>query len=327
MKKRLAILVSIFLFSILVPSILALNTGVCVTAEVSDISPSSIGVNKEFTVGIQIENCGDKIPGPVSFELLNPPTDILIKEPLILNISKLYYANSERFITYHMKTSEDIISGTYIIKTRLSYEDRIKNGEISIDVIGDKAELSIASIKTDPVLPYKEDIVELTLRIENFGDGTANAVKVYTEHPFNGVKESFIGTLLNDEDGPAIFTFIADKYGEFEIPVKINYKDDFGDQEIQSQINITILKKEINWGLIIFVIVLIGFSVWAVNHYAKLKRTKNKIIHQLLQGENIHKKSLEEHPKKHIRKSQEEKKKKEKRIKEFKKEVLKKYKK
>ena len=140
-----------------------------------DISPSSIGINEEFTVGVQIENCGDKVPDFVSFELINPPIDIEIKEPLILNISRIYYGNSERFITYHMKTTTNAQPGTHTIKTRLSYGSQdfsmIKNDEITINVLGDKAELNIASAKTDPVIPRKGDTIELTLRIENFGEG------------------------------------------------------------------------------------------------------------------------------------------------------------
>ncbi len=325
MKKEVILtLISIFLFLLVLSPVLALEKGFCVNSEITDISPSSIGVNKEFTVGIQIENCGDVKPEYVSFELLNPPTDITIKEPLIINISKLYYGNSERFILYHMKTSKKAVSGTYVIKTRLIYENTIKNGEISFDIIGDEAELSIASIKTSPVLPYKGDTIELILRIENFGDGTANAVKIYTEHPFQGIKESFLGTLEPDEDGPAVFTFIAKKSGEFEIPVKISYKDDFGTNEIQSKINITILRKKINWFLIIFIIILITFSIWAFKHYSKLKRTKNKIIHQLLQGKTIHKENTNKITQEKIKK-QEEKEKREKR--EFKEEILKKHKK
>jgi len=324
----------IFLFIIaIVPTITALDKGYCVTAEVSDISPSSIGVNEEFTVGIHIENCGDKMPGYVSFELLNPPTDITIKEPLIINISKLYYGNSERFITYHMKTTEDAQPGTHIIKTRLSYGKNefsiIKNYNITFNVIGDKAELSIASLKTNPVLPKEGETVELTMRIENTGDGTAKSVEVYVDHGFQGLKQSFIGALDSDEDGPAVLTFIVDEPGEFEFPVTISYKDDFGDNEIKTNVSLNVLKKESNIGAIILAIVIIAVFGWGIYYFIKTKKSKEKIIHQLLQGENVKPERLEETTKKHIRKSQEEedKKKKERRRKEFKREILAKYKK
>jgi len=327
------VIITIMTFLIMT-SVNALVKGYCVTAEVSDISPSSIGVNEEFTVGVQIENCGDELPEYVSFELLNPPTDITIKEPLIINISKLYYGNSERLITYHMRTTKDAQPGTHLIKTRLSYGKKespiMKDYTITIDVIGEKAELSIASLKTNPVLPRKGETVELTLRIENTGDGTAKSVEVYLDHEFQGLKQSFIGALDADEDGPAILTFIVDKSGEFEFPIVISYKDDFGDNEIKTNISLNVLKKESNVGTIIFVILMIVIFGGGIYYFIKTKKSKDKIIHQLLQGENVRPERLKKTTKKPIKKShkeQEEKEKKAKRIKEFRREILEKYKK
>ncbi len=341
MKKEVISLVSIFLFLLILPSVLSLNAGFCVTAELSDISPSSTKIGDEFTIGIHIENCGTTLPQNVSFDILTLPSDISVKEPLINEIPKIWYANSERFLVFHMKVDDEAQSGTYVIKTRLSYGDgtmkMIKDDEISIDVIGDQAELSIASLKTNPILPTKGETVELTMRIENTGKGTAKAVEVYTDHSFQGLKQSFIGALKSDEDGPVVLTFITNKHGEFEIPVTISYKDDFGNHEIQTEINLSILRKKINWGLIIFVIVLIVFAIWGFRNYAKLKRTKNKIIHQLLGGEKEEEEIgfkdafPKEEKKIKIPKARkeidEEETKKERRKKEFKEELLKKYKK
>ncbi len=283
------VIVAVIVFLILV-SASVLGREYCATAEISDISPSSIGIGEEFTVGVQIENCGEKIPEDISFELLNPPTDIAIKEPLIINISRLNW-NSERFIIYHMRTSNDAQPGTYVIKTRLSYGGLqysiIENYNIVIDVIGDKAELSVASLKTEPVLPRKGDTVELTLRIENTGDGTAKAVSVYADHPFQGLKQSFIGALDSNEDGPAVLTFIVDKVGEFELPITISYKDDFGDNEIKTNVNLNILKKKSNIGAILFTILILAVLGWGIYYFLKTKKAKDNIIQQLLKGENF----------------------------------------
>lgn len=290
MKNNFILAVLIFLSVSFVLPFVNSQTGYCVIAEVSDISPSSIGIGEEFTVGVHIENCGLEMPEYVSFELLNLPVDIEIKEPLIINISSLYYGNSERFITYHMKTAEDAQPGTHIIKTKLSYGGRefsiIKDYNITFEVIGDKAELGIASLKTNPVLPFEGDTVELTLRIENTGDGTARSVSVYVDHEFQGLKQSFIGALDSDEDGPAVLTFIVDEAGEFEFPVTIFYYDDFGKKEIKTNINVNILKKKANIGGIIFAIIIIAVIGWGVFYFFKVKKLKDKIIHQLLKGEN-----------------------------------------
>jgi len=326
-KLIFTIMISVFLIGFV-------NAASCVTAEISDISPSSIEVGEEFTVGIQIENCDSDDPGTVYFELLNPPTDITIKEPLIINIPELNYANSERIITYHMKVDEDASPGIYVIKTRLSYGVTIRNYNITFDVIGNKAELGIASLKTNPVLPKEGETVELTMRIENTGKGTAKSVEVYVDHPFQGLKQSFIGALDSDEDGPAILTFVVDKFGEFEFPVTISYYDDFGENEIDTNIGLNVLKKETNFGLIIFTILIIAVFVWGIYYFRKTKKAKDRIIHQLLQGEEFDKKELKETPKKPLKRllketpsEKLERTKKERRIEEFKREILEKYKK
>ncbi len=334
MVKKEVILVIMFLFMVSIFLIGFVNAAFCVTAEISDIVPSSIGIGEEFTVGIQIENCGDDIPLSIYFELLNPPTDITIKEPLILEIPELNYGNSERFITYHMRTTNDALPGTHVIKTRLSYSGVIRNYNITFEVIGEKAELSIASIKTDPVLSVEGDTVELTLRIENTGDGTAKSVEVYVNHPFQGLKQSFIGALDSDEDGPVILTFIVDEAGEFVFPVTISYKDDFGDNEIETNVSLNVLEKEYNIGGIIFAILIIAIFGGGIYYFIKTKKSKDKIIQQLLHGENFDKEELKETPKKPLKKplkkiqeTKAEREKKERRMSEFKREILEKYKK
>ena len=310
------------------------NAALCVTAEVSDISPSSIKVGEEFTVGVQIENCGSENPGIIYFELLNPPTDIEIKEPLLIDIPELNYADSERFIIYHMKVSENASPGTYVIKTRIMYGEAVRNQNITFEVIGNRAELGIASLKTDPVLPRKGETVELILRVENTGDGTAKSVEVFVDHPFQGLKQSFIGALDSDEDGPTVLTFVVDEAGEFEFPVTILYYDDFGENEMKTNINFNVLKKETNIRSIIFAIIILVVFVWGIYYFRKTKKAKDRTIHQLLQGENFDREELKETPQKPLKKpfkkiqeTKTEREKKERRREEFKREILEKYKK
>lgn len=278
------ILFLFFLVFFLSQSVYALSEHSCVVAEVSDISPSSIEIGEEFTVGLQVENCGSKMPTFVSFELMQVPKDLEIKEPLVINISKLYYGNSERFITYHMRTKDNASPGTYVIKTRLRYDNIIKEDEITFEIIGAESELGIATIKTDPVLPIEGDTVEMTLRVENAGTGTAKSVKVYVDHPFKGLKQSFIGTLEPQEDGPAVLTFIVDEAGEFTFPVIISYNDDFGEGETKTEMGISVLKKPSNIGTIIFVVILLALIGGGIYYFFKVKKSKDKIIHQLLKG-------------------------------------------
>ncbi len=368
--------------------------GECVTATVQGINPSSVGIDDEFTLGINLENCGSEIPENVTFAITSIPHDILVTEDLVTNIPKLFYSTSERYIRYHMRTTPDAKSGPHVIKMKLTYGSEgfatSKNYEVEIIVIGEDAEprissvktspeyiyegdtvdlrlgienygeaiaksvvvsldhdfkgikdstigtldlngtqtalfkfkaskageykipviieyeddfgkqkdeyeikitvldkkgiLNIASVKIDPVLPYMGDTVELTMRVENFGDRTINSIRVYADHPFKGLKESFIGTLDPNEDGPAVVTFIADQAGEYEFPITITYSDDFGEEQINTKVNIIVLETDSgpeHTALILLVLIVIGGLIF---YNYRTKKAKDKIIKQLMKG-------------------------------------------
>ncbi|NPE30870.1 hypothetical protein HNV12_23530 [Methanococcoides sp. SA1] len=367
---------------------------ICVNAEIQEISPSSISIDEEFTLGINIESCGSKAPEDITFEIISIPPDIIVTEDLITKIPKLTYSTSERHLIYHMRTTNDANPGPHIIKMKLTYpnidiettkyydveirvtgedaEPRISsvitnpeyiyagdtvdlklgienfgeaiaksvsvsldhefegiknstigtldmNGsqtalfkfkadragefeipviieyeddfgkqtdeyDIKITVLDKKGSLNLASVKIDPVLPYMDDTVELTMRIENSGDRTINSIRVYADHPFKGLKESFIGTLDPNEDGPAVITFIADEAGEHEIPVTITYIDDFGEEQIQTKINVIVLESNSGAGTVAIVLIVLAVIGGLIYYNYKTKRSKDEIIKQLMEG-------------------------------------------
>ncbi len=368
--------------------------GKCVTAEVQSISPSSVGIDEEFTLGINLESCGNEIPEDVSFAITSIPSDIIVTEDLVTNIPELFYSTSERYVRYHMKTTSDAKPGPHTIKMMLTYDNEganvSKNYEVEINVMGEDAEprissvktypdyiyegdtvdlelgienygdaiaksvvvslvhefegikdstigtldingtqtalfkfkaskagdfkipviieyeddfgnqkdeyeikitvldekgiLNIASIKVSPVLPYMGDTVELTMRVENFGDRTINSIRVYANHSFMGLKESFIGTLEPNEDGPAVITFITDKSGEYEIPITITYSDDFGEEQIETKVNVIVLETEDGAGEAIGTILVVLVIAGLIYYNYRTKKSKDKIIKQLMKG-------------------------------------------
>ena len=366
---------------------------VCVNAELQEISPSSIGIDEEFTLGVNLESCGTKTPEDVTFEIISIPSDIIVTENLVTKVPKLFYSTSERHLTYHMRTTTDAKAGPHLIKMKLTYANKpvetVKYYEVEIRVIGEDAEprissvktnpeyiyegdtvdlrlgienfgetiaksvsvsldhefkgiktstigtlglnesqtalfkfkanksgefeipviiayeddfgkqkdeydikitvldkkgsLNLASVKVDPVLPYMGDTVELTMRIENSGDRTINSIRVYADHPFKGLKESFIGTLDPNEDGPAVITFIVDQAGEYEIPVTITYTDDFGEEQIETKINLIVLESSSGAGtaaIVLLILAVIGGLIY--NNY-RTKKSKDEIIKQLME--------------------------------------------
>jgi len=176
--------------------------------------------------------------------------------------------------------------GLVEIPVIVSYEDDFGSKEmktnIKLTVFAKKQILNIASIKSMPVLPKVGDTVEMILRIENFGEKDVNSIRVSVDHPFSGVTESFIGTLESDEDGPSILTFVVDKEGDFEFPVSISYRDEFGEQSFIENIKLSVLPEEESSSstyIIVFLLVVIALMLW---FNFKVKRKKDEIIQQLM---------------------------------------------
>ena len=61
---------------------------------------------------------------------------------------------------------------------------------VGVKVLGD-AQLSIGNIKTEPQNPVNGDLVTITMRLENSGNGDAKSVKVSLDIPFEGTKISW----------------------------------------------------------------------------------------------------------------------------------------
>jgi hypothetical protein len=388
-------IVSFFLVILLGSNIAEAGSGdECIRAVVEDISPSSVGINKEFTVGIGLENCGTQIPENITFEIISIPPDIIVTESLVAHFPRFVYSNSERQLRYHMRTTPDAKPGPHIIKMRLTYgnkdvrrtayyevevivigehaEPRISsvrtnpeyiyegdtvdlrlgienfgkaiaksvdisldhgfkgiknttlgtlglnssqtalfkfkanrsgtfeipviinyeddygiqkdNYSIMINVLDKKGSLNLASVKVDPVLPNTGDTVELTMRIENSGERTINSIRVYADHPFKGLKESFIGTLDTNEDGPAVITFVADKAGEYQIPVTITYIDDFGEEQTETQINLIVMKKDSGAGTALLIFLILAIIGGLIYYNYRTIRSKDAVIRQLMEG-------------------------------------------
>lgn len=388
-------IVSLFLFILLGSITAEAGSGdECLRAVVEDISPSSVGINKEFTVGISLENCGTQIPENITFEIISIPPDIMVTESLVAHFPRFVYSNSERQLRYHMRTTPDAKPGPHIIKMKLAYGNkdvtRTAYYEVEVIVIGEHAEprissvrtnpeyiyegdtvdlnlgidnfgkgiakslavdlgydfqgiknstigtlglnssqtalfkfkanrsgtfeipviinyeddygiqkdeynikltildkkgsLNLASVKVDPVLPRKGDTVELTMRVENSGERTINSIRVYADHPFKGLKESFIGTLDTNEDGPAVITFVADRAGEYQIPVTITYIDDFGEEQIETKVNLIVMKKDSGVGTALLILIILAIIGGLIYYNYRTIRSKDAVIRQLMEG-------------------------------------------
>ncbi len=259
---------------------------IVVTGEHAEPRISSVITSPEYiyegdTVDLRlgIENFGDSIAKSVSVSLDHEFKGI--KNSTIGTLG----LNGSQTALFKFKASS---SGEFKIPVIIEYEDDFGEQkdeyDIKITVLDKKGSLNLASVKVDPVLPYTGDTIELTMRIENSGDRTINSIKAYADHPFKGLKESFIGTLDPNEDGPAVITFIADEAGEYEIPVIITYIDDFGEEQIETKINLIVLERSSGAGVIVVLLLILAVIGGLIYNNYRTKRSKDKIIRQLMEG-------------------------------------------
>jgi hypothetical protein len=261
---RLKIIFLLFVISILSYSgVSAFQEGICATAEVTSINPSSVGADEDFTVGIVIDNCGDEIPENITFEITRHSEDIQIKESLLNNVGKMGYANSKRFILYNMRTSPDATPGEHIFETKLRYGNNNfyieKESNFSIIVNTQKPDLTISRIYTNPEVISEGEKIILTIDIENAGNGEAKDVRVELENlNLEGVKQKYLGKIKSDENMPSRFVFEESKKGIYEGNIKVNYKFAGSDKELNFPIEIQVFSNGTNYIYIILIVLILG---------------------------------------------------------------------
>lgn len=270
--------VALFVFFLSLSGVLALEDGYCVSMEVTSINPSSVGADEDFTVGIEIDNCGSDLPDEVVFEITRFSDDIEIQESLVSSVGKMGYANSKRFLVYHMHSSPDAVSGKHVFETKLSYGNGDfmleKESEFSVTVNTQEPDLAISRIYTNPDIVYSGEKVVLTVDVENAGNGEAKDVRVEIENfGIEGVMQKYLGRIEADENLPARFVFETRGEGIFEGDLRLSYKFGGEIKELRFPLKIQVFSREINkvWIVLPFLV----FGVFGYLLFRKKARLKN----------------------------------------------------
>ncbi|NLX49126.1 MAG: hypothetical protein GXY82_04485 [Methanospirillum sp.] len=117
---------------------------------------------------------------------------------------------------------------------------RVRTTELlGLDLRG-RAELAVASVKTDPVRVREGDEVDLVVRMDNTGTGDARAVSARIDLPLSGTREAFVGTVRPGSNAPAVFALTADRSGEFEYTFNLSYEDDWGVHETGQPLHLSV---------------------------------------------------------------------------------------
>jgi hypothetical protein len=219
---------------------------------ITDIIPSSVSPDEDFTVGIQIENRYDYDIKNLTLEFKNLGDDILLKENKMISFENLRKNGGIESLVYHFHVSPNVIDGERIIELRLSWISDVSNQNLeikedhsfSVNIISDEPKLSISGIKSEPerILPNQDMI--MTIKIENYGDGIAKNVRIKLEDlPFIGTKEVYLGEIQPHEDLPARFILKTGAAGDYKPNLKITYEIYGSDKQTILPLDITVFQK------------------------------------------------------------------------------------
>ncbi len=145
-------------------------------------------------------------------------------------------------LSYRIQVKDRAEISSYSIPIKMDYKDEngkniSSQGFTGIKVLG-KAKLSIANIKTEPQNPVNGDLVSVTMRIENSGNGDAKSVKVSIDTPIKGTKTAFLGKIQPNDDAPGVFTLYTTESGDIPYSAVIEFEDDLGMHTSTSALNL-----------------------------------------------------------------------------------------
>lgn len=213
--KRLTffiLLISSFVF------VFGLEDGYCVDFHVTSIEPSSVGQDEDFTVGIEIDNCGSKISEDIVFEITRYSEDINIKESLVSYVGEMSYSNSKRFLIYHMRSEPDAAFGEHVFSVKMTYGGNgfyfEKFGNFSVNVNVKEPELFVSGVRMIPEDVEKGDRAVMVIDVENSGSGVAKNVRAKIRgFAFPGSFDKYVGKIEAYESFPVRFVFDAKSSG------------------------------------------------------------------------------------------------------------------
>lgn len=246
---------------------------------VSDVNPSSVQANEDFTVGIQVWNKGNEDVKNVILEFKYLGEDLQLKENKTLNLGSLRKNGGMSNVVYHFHTSSDVVGGEREIKLKLSWQS-VEGGNViiskdysfNVSIISDKPKITLSGIKTKPERVNQNQEIILTVNIENYGEGIAKNVRAELKNlNFGGVKEVYLGEIGSHEDLPARFILKSGKAGEYAFNMKVLYEFAGEEKERNFPLKIVVFNKTSEFLLITFALIIFIFVGIAICEMVKKK--------------------------------------------------------
>ena len=127
---------------------------------------------------------------------------------------------------------------------------------LTLDVHG-HAELSIASVRTEPARIVGGEPFDMTIRLENTGTDEAIATTAEINLPFSGTKEAFIGKIKPNNDGPAVFSLEGGPGGDYPYTLTVVWEDDWGQHTKSFDLTLPVKKQDSTTAAVGFLFILI----------------------------------------------------------------------
>lgn len=206
--------------------------------------PASVDPGDTFNVTLTIHNDGQASANDISVSVNATSGAIVPRNSENYYIPELK-AGGESVLNLTFETDTSVPLGLEQILVSVDYRgaDLAASRQVAtigVPIVG-RAEMGIASIRTEPARITAGDLVDLTIRLENTGTADAESVRATVEDlPLPGSKEAFLGTIEPGNDGPAVFTLQADEAGEFNYTLVVRYTDDYGEHTVRQALQVVV---------------------------------------------------------------------------------------
>jgi len=232
--------------------------------------PASVDPGDPFNVTLIIHNDGQASASDISVSVNATSSAIVPKNSENYYIPELR-AGKISVLNLTFETDTNVPLGIAPITVAIDYQGADLTvsrqvATIGVPIVG-RAEMGIASIRTEPARITAGDPVDLTIRLENTGTADAESVRATIEDlPLPGSKEAFLGTIEPGNDGPAVFTLQADEAGEFDYTLTIRYTDDYGEHTVRQTLLVAVAEQSlvpaIAAAAAILIIVIVAAIFW-----------------------------------------------------------------
>ncbi|WP_214020035.1 COG1361 S-layer family protein [Methanoculleus sp.] len=206
--------------------------------------PASVDPGDPFNVTLILRNDGQASANDISVDVNATSGAITPRNAENYYIPKLE-AGKESVLNLTFETDTGAPLGLTPILVTVDYRGADlaafrQVATIGIPIVG-RAEMGIASIRTEPSRITAGNPVDLTIRLENTGTADAESVRATIEDlPLPGSREAFLGTIEPGNDGPAVFALQADEAGEFDYTLVIRYTDDYGEHTVRQALQVVV---------------------------------------------------------------------------------------